>query len=277
MKEIIFLAKPTKVICKIYPEYQAFYKDFINKIKNICAYQTLGLSDIWVRDFLPVQNFKTGEFFSFFYEPIYKKMRYKKLYKNLREETAKYFPKAIKLPILLDGGNFIYNKKGTGILFENKNIFKNSTCQKIINIIKQRFSLKELFLLPALPLSEDPFCHIDGLMQFLEDDILCVNTPYNNTTEKHLKKCLDILKNKFKIGFLPTELNLKETLSAKGIYVNFLETSHAVFIPQYNLKSDEKAIQIIQKHTKKTIVTIDASAISKYGGSLHCLTQNYFL
>ena len=114
-------------------------------------------------------------------------------------------------------------------------------------------------------------------MQFLGNDILCINAPYNNTTEKHLKKCLDILENKFKFVFLPTELNLKETLSAKGIYANFLETSHAVFVPKYNLKSDDKAAQIIQKYTQKPVISIDTGAISKYGGSLHCLTQNYFL
>lgn len=192
MKEKIILAKPTKIICKIYPEYPGFYKDFIDKIKKFCAYQTLLLSDIWVRDFLPIQNLKTEKLFSFFYEPIYKKTKYKKLYKTLREETSKYFPQAIKLSVYLDGGNFIYNKKGTGILFENQNIFKNNSRQKITDIIKQKFSLKEVFWLPALALQEDPFCHIDGFMQFLGDDILCINTPYNNTTEKHFKKCLDI-------------------------------------------------------------------------------------
>lgn len=277
MKEKIILAKPTKIICKIYPEYPVFYKNFIDKIKNFCAYQSLLLSDIWVRDFLPIQNLKTGKLFSFFYEPIYKKAKFKKLYKNLRGETSKYFPQAIKLSVYLDGGNFIYNKKGIGILFKNQNIFKNNSRQKITDIIKQKFSLKKVLWLPPLPLQEDPFCHIDGLMQFLGNDILCINAPYNNTTEKHLKKCLDILENKFKFVFLPTELNLKETLSAKGIYANFLETSHAVFVPKYNLKSDDKAAQIIQKYTQKPVISIDTGVISKYGGSLHCLTQNYFL
>ncbi len=275
MKDKIFIAYPNCLINKYYPEYQSFYDDFTQKTKGFCKLATIDISDIWLRDFLPLQNIKTKEKFLFFYEPIYKTKEYKNLYMALRKEAKAKFPKATNLPIYLDGGNFIFNKKGTGILLKNKNLFKTKSCQEITKILKQKFSLKQIIYLPSLPVNYDPFCHIDGLIQFLGDDILCINSPYDKLTEKHLKKCLDILGNQFKIVFLPTEVNPKETLSAKGIYVNFLEVSKAVFMPKYNLHSDIKAQKIIQKYTKKPVIKIDCSKIAKYGGSLHCLTQNY--
>ena len=64
-------------------------------------------------------------------------------------------------------------------------------------------------------------------------------------------------------------------LSARGLYVNFLETSRAVFVPQFGLPEDSKAFSIIKRCTSKPVVRVDCSKIAEYGGAVHCLTREY--
>ena len=67
----------------------------------------------------------------------------------------------------------------------------------------------------------------------------------------------------------------KSGLSAYGVYVNFLETSRAVFVPQYRLAQDKEIIDIIKTVTEKPIVALDCTDIARYGGAIHCLTKEY--
>ena len=60
-QETIVLTAPTAQIARIYPAYKAFYNRFCAAVKSFHPIQTLVLPDIWVRDFLPVQNVQTGE------------------------------------------------------------------------------------------------------------------------------------------------------------------------------------------------------------------------
>lgn len=69
--------------------------------------------------------------------------------------------------------------------------------------------------------------------------------------------------------------NSDNWLTAKGLYVNFLETSKAVFVPQFNLSLDENAVKTIKLCTSKPIIKVDCSKIAEYGGAVHCLTKNY--
>ena len=64
-------------------------------------------------------------------------------------------------------------------------------------------------------------------------------------------------------------------LSARGLYVNFLETSRAVFVPQFNLPTDDKVISIMEKYTRKPLVRVDCTQMARYGGAVHCLTREY--
>ena len=106
---------------------------------------------------------------------------------------------------------------------------------------------------------------------------MCISAPYDSLTEKHLEKCLKLLPAELKVIILPSAVNAEETLSAKGIYVNFLETSGAVFVPAYNISADEKAVAVLRANTDKHVIQIDCGGIARYGGSLHCLTQTAFI
>ena len=73
------------------------------------------------------------------------------------------------------------------------------------------------------------------------------------------------------------KLDEENWLSANGLYVNFLETSRAVFVPQFDLPEDDKVISIMSRYTHKPLVRVDCSQIAEYGGALHCLTREYYV
>ena len=72
------------------------------------------------------------------------------------------------------------------------------------------------------------------------------------------------------------KLNKDDWLIASGLYVNFLETSRAVFVPQFDLSEDDNVISIMKEYTRKPLVRVDCSKIAEYGGAVHCLTREYY-
>lgn len=61
--ETIVLAAPTVRINRIYPAYKAFYERFCATAVPFHSIKTFALPDVWVRDFLPVQNRQTGKLY----------------------------------------------------------------------------------------------------------------------------------------------------------------------------------------------------------------------
>lgn len=60
--------------------------------------------------------------------------------------------------------------------------------------------------------------------------------------------------------------------SAEGIYVNSLQTTDNFYVPIYGLDEDSIVLALYAEHTNKNIIPIDASEISNWGGSVHCLS-----
>ena len=271
MKEIIFTASPNKEVMKVYPEYSSLHNTFKYIFEQFHYHKSLDLPDIWVRDFFPFQNRNNHALHTFFFEPAYQS---KKLSLRTRDSVKKYFPNSFDLPVRLDGGNLIINSKGIAFAFKTRVVFKNNTQNNIERAIKIALNVDDVTWLPYM--IGDKFCHIDGFMQFLGDNTLMINdNSYDDYYKNHMEKCIDIITKKhpwINIVKIPVKVS-DDSMSAKGIYVNYLETSKIVFVPQYHLPEDKKVISIIKSLTTKEVVGIDCEAISKYGGSLHCLTS----
>ena len=99
---------------------------------------------------------------------------------------------------------------------------------------------------------------------------------------RYVKGILDNKGDSFNFGtkyteivYLPCVPDEKNWLSARGIYVNFLETSRAVFVPQYGLPQDQEALALIRAHTDKPVAGVDCGEVAAYGGALHCLSKEY--
>jgi agmatine/peptidylarginine deiminase len=284
MIETIFFTTPYVDLFDNEDEYQV-YKLWFNKTKRIfeeCNVNTIAYDfpDIWTRDFLPIQNLHTREVYFTEYNPIYDRSKYKNDYKYINKKRFDFFPQAKLLDITLDGGNLIYIKNGLGFLFEKPrdDEFRNDTSTPvIIKQLKSSLGLEKIISLPSFSTDEDPFCHIDGFMQFLSDEILMVSDCNDDRIDVVKSECPEL-----RVVEVPSIEQSKayyeeNPISAKGIYVNYLETEKTVFVPQYNIHEDEETMAIFRDHTDKHVVGIDCEGISKLGGSLHCLTKELII
>lgn len=288
-KEIIYVAKPTWYIEQIYPGYRNFYNNFSAQLKEFHEVRVLDLPDIWVRDFLPIQNIKSGELYQQFFDPRYANYT-AKFTKQIRKAVWGYFPKARACDVCIDGGNIVLtpNKKYAFCL-EKLSIFRKSNpSQKkyVEQELKRALGVEEIFWLPKQPY--DKIGHIDGYIQFLGDFLMeGIVELYEGLTRASLldqkgseilyRHCESkkIINDTSESVSLLCKDNSDNWLTAKGLYVNFLETSKAVFLPQFNLSLDEKAFKTIKLCTSKPIIKVDCSKIAEYGGAVHCLTKNY--
>ena len=73
---------------------------------------------------------------------------------------------------------------------------------------------------------------------------------------------------------IPTAIINHENNRLAASYCNFLIINKAVLVPVYNDANDKLACDRLTKiFSDREIIPIDAHAIIKQGGSLHCLTM----
>ncbi|MCG8485335.1 MAG: agmatine deiminase family protein, partial [Clostridia bacterium] len=70
-----------------------------------------------------------------------------------------------------------------------------------------------------------------------------------------------------------TENNV-QGLTYKGSYLNYYIGNNVVLVPNYNDTNDSIANDMIQElYPNRTVVGIDVTKLYKYGGMIHCVTQ----
>ena len=279
---MICVAKPTWYTEEIYPGHKQFFEKFSAQLAQFHEVRALELPDIWVRDFLPVQNVQTGELYQPFFDPRYANYT-PKFTAAIREQVRDSFPQAKPCDVRIDGGNIVLSpdKKQTFCL-EKQTIFRKSNpAQKehVEQELKRALGVQEIVWLPQQ--KGDKIGHIDGYIQFLGDNLIegtsnifdediALETLLDDKSSNLLANC-----HHFKTVPLLCRIDENNWLSAKGIYVNFLETSRAVFVPQFNLPEDDEIVNIMKKHTPKPLVRVDCEQIAEYGGAVHCLTREH--
>lgn len=282
--EIVYLAKPTHYTEEIYPGHKRFFEKFYEQLAQFHEVRALELPDIWVRDFLPLQNAQTGELYQHFFDPRYANYT-PKFTDAIRRRVRGGFPQAKLCDVRIDGGNIVLTPdKKYAVCLERRTIFRKADLAQKAHVedeLKRALGVEEILWLPQQ--IGDKIGHMDGYIQFLGDFLMegTVELYGGITTELLLDgKGTNILRSEaalHKLDCIPLlcALNEEDWLSAYGLYVNFLETSRAVFVPQFNLPEDNEVISIMKKYTRKPLVRIDCSTIAQYGGAVHCLTREY--
>lgn len=280
--EIIYIAKPTWYTEKLYPNYRRFFEKFYPQLAQYHEVRALELPDIWVRDFLPVQNVQTGELYQQFFDPRYANYT-PKFTDAIRVLVRSAFPHAKLCDVRIDGGNVVLSPdKKQAFCLEKQTIFRKSNpAQKehVEQELKRALGVQNIAWLPQQ--KGDKIGYIDGYIQFLGDFLMegainifdgdiALETLLDDKSSNLLASC-----HHFKTVPLLCRIDENNWLSAKGLYVNFLETSRAVFVPQFNLPEDDEIVNIMKKHTSKPLVWVDCEQIAEYGGAVHCLTREY--
>jgi agmatine/peptidylarginine deiminase len=231
------------------------------------------VADIWIRDFSPVITTQTVKFD---YRPSY-----------LSIPDANFIDNSFRTwflsaglnynndsPLILDGGNFVWNRADKAILTQR--VFLDNptyTQHDIDSMLKFMLDIDKICYLPEEV--GDISGHSDGMVMFADTNHLFVNT----FDEPFRTQVLSAISNVF-TGINITEVpypydtsTWNDWPSACGIYLNSLVTQSAIYMPLYGLADDSLMLDTMQAHTNKQVVCIDASPVCYMGGSVRCLTM----
>jgi agmatine deiminase len=195
--------------------------------------------------------------------------------------------------IKLDGGNVVrYEDRVimTDAIFRENGIdIKDKTGQTQLSGKLKNYFNSEIIIIPHQP--DDPLSHSDGVVRFLDRNTVLVNN-FSSVTDKKLEESKHYLDNLFgvlgkaglniiQIPYAPiNEIGEDNMPVAFGIYINYLETSEYVFLPQFQegfVEKDKEALQIFSKIFKsvgKKVIPVNSRSIAYGGGVLNCITWN---
>ena len=232
------------------------------------------VNDIWVRDF-GIQNLQ-GINHKFDYSPDYLDNwtsnwidnSFINFFNNTDLEYTNH-------NIVLDGGNFQTNGIDkavitTRIFSDNPNLSEI----QIRNYFNTNLGINEIAFIPED--IGDPVGHSDGYVIWLTPTKLAVNDseePYHTQIYNVLESSLSGVEY-IDMPFAPDNGGGADGFgSAKGIYVNSLQTTDNFYVPIFGIPEDALALAVYEEHTNKNVIPIDAAEVSNWGGSVHCLAM----
>jgi agmatine/peptidylarginine deiminase len=203
--------------------------------------------------------------------------------------TQALYPDAKECNFILEGGGIETN--GVDILLTtahtmlNKNRNKFLTKEAITKSLQDYFGMKNiLYLYHGYLAGDDTDSHIDTLVRFVDKKTL-VYVCCEDQEDEHYHS-LKLMENELK--YFAKIYNLKlialpmcDAVYDKGerlpaTYANFLFVNNAILLPIYNVKQDQKAIEIFKNiFQDKEIIPIDCSILIRQHGSLHCISMNF--
>ncbi|WP_167554317.1 agmatine deiminase family protein [Sphingobacterium sp. CZ-2] len=237
--------------------------------KQICIQEIPNTKDIWVRDFMPIRNSK-GKWILFKYFPKY--LQNPKFHHLISDNQTICKDLGIEyeyVDIIMDGGSVVYKND---LYFVSERVFTDNpklSKEKITEILKEKLATENLHFLPAM--EKDFTGHLDGVLYIIDDNRILINDGQDEYTENLKVRLKDL---GFTIEFLPYNPCQNKTYqSARGIYINFIETDSKILLPIFKLPEDEMAMKKLEKvFPNKEICPIDCNDLAKEGGLLHCIS-----
>ncbi|MFN8229492.1 MAG: agmatine deiminase family protein [Bacteroidia bacterium] len=258
-----------------------------------------GFNELWLRDLMGI-NCGFNKIIKPTYKPDYCEYLYPKSYLlEIEKQVGEIFQKTIganliKMPLVLDGGNFVSN--GKYAFLTDKVISQNSeNVNEIKKILKGYLNVEPIILETS---KTDKLGHTDGYLNFLNSETLCVS---KYPQIQFLKDDIEY-SNKLKEILIPFNFKLIDIYdrpvaekvvgggqfyadksdeclnSARGIFINFLILNKTIILPEYTLPNYKKTMDYnstnkftLEKMGYK-VKSINCDEISKLGGSLHCIS-----
>lgn len=255
-------------------QYPSFWKD-LNKILEEAKIRYGFLpstSDIWCRDYMPIQ-LNIRDFIQFKYDPDYLKDDFQ----HLRTDTSKVNNYLNIYPyysnIIIDGGNVIYSKNTViltnKIIMENKTLFNENS---LLSELKRLFKANHIYIIPKQPY--DIYGHSDGMIRFIDNNTLLLND-FSYESKIFQRKLNQIIEN---LPFDIKYIRLKYKYKYSWCYINYIHIGNKLIIPIIeHLYEDNILNQFENFFPEHDIWTINAKKILKNGGGLHCISWNIMM
>lgn len=269
---------------------QTNIKQFFNpeNLKNIITIQS-DYNDTWTRDYIGLSilinnkptllDFKFNGWGNKFEFEKDNKINYHLVEKGFISNIDSDFD-----DFILEGGSIESNGLGTILTTEkcllNKN--RNSELRKdqIEDQLKKSLGVKKIIWIKnGEIIGDDTDSHIDTLVRFCNTNTLVYSIDSSEELQK-LEYELKGISKKENYTIIPIPLPSNKVFNKNKLpstYVNFLITNNKVLVPTYNDPNDIKALKIFTElFPGREIIGIDSTALIKQGGSLHCITMQFY-
>jgi len=190
--------------------------------------------------------------------------------------------------IVMEGGAVEFNGKGTlltttqCLLHENRNpdLFQH----EIEEYLRNFYGVEQILWLDDGIEGDDTNGHIDDIVRFFKPDgiIAMVETNHSDPNSAILNRNLKMLKSfrlpdgkQLDIAEIPMPKPvIYESQRLPASYANFYVANHAVIVPNYRCKEDDRAMRVLEEcFPDRSIIGIDSVEIIWGLGSFHCLSQ----
>ena len=181
-------------------------------------------------------------------------------------------------PLEHPGGNFMVDGLGTG--FASNLIYQENpsmTPAQIESLMLAYNGLEQFIVLPRINIEYTG--HIDLWTKILNDTLVMVgeyapgHPNYNilNDNADSISRCKNREGFPYRIARIPLPWSLSD---APPSYLNSLIVNNKVLVPLYNQLEDDTALFIYQQLLPDNqIIGINCSAMSTWGGAIHCITM----
>ena len=232
--------------------------------------------DLWMRDFPPCMP---NQQIKFKYRPQYISTAQAKF----DEGNFEKFARMVRLPelqhsdLVLEGGNIVDNGVYAAITTERAHEDNSYlTEEEFVNELEATINRK----VAVLPDPQDTTGHADGIVTFVEEDVLLVSLFDDADGQGYYDAMkaavLEVFPN---LNVVPLPCYIKNSEShgfatAEGSYANSLVTNNAVYLPFFSNKTgNERAFDVFQRSTNKEVIPVyNAGKVPALGGSLRCMT-----
>ncbi len=219
--------------------------------------------DIWIRDFMPIVF--DDKCIQYRYYPDYLiKPEFSSIRTKPDSPIKEIGLKTEKTELILDGGNIV--KYSDTLIMTDKAFTENMNIEP--ELFQEKFpALKKLIVIPRDPDVEEIYGHADGMVRFISENHLLVNSQYPKTFKKKLHKRLK------ETGFKITELKMKEDTQYAWGYINFLHIDNLIIQPSIDKVNDGYVkSQLEELYPDAAIELCDALGLVKKGGVFNCIS-----
>ncbi|OYD45432.1 hypothetical protein CHU00_12365 [Sphingobacterium cellulitidis] len=250
------------------------YSSIFNDLKkNVQVKEIPNTKDIWIRDFMPIWS-NNNSWVLFQYFPKYlRNPKFQNLISDNRSICNQLGIDYQYSEIILDGGSVVYFKD---IFLVSDRIYQDNPSlskQQIRTSLENLFHSDKIIIVPAI--DHDFTGHLDGILTIIDSNLVLIN---DFQEEEYKNQLIKLISPIFDIEFLPYNPYKNRTYqSAKGVYMNFIETTDFVLVPVFKQIEDELAIDKLNAlYSKKTIVPINCNELAIEGGLLHCISWSSY-
>lgn len=272
-KEIVYMSDLLK---SKFPKVCERLTSILDKYK--IEYRFLkGTSDIWCRDYMPLQT-PSGKLIQFKYDPSYLRgnTEWEESRSDVKEVNRLNCFNPIFSDINLDGGNVVmYNNKAIitdRVFSENPTLERDYIRKKLAELLEC-----EIIMIPALAKSYDFTGHADGMIRWVDENTVIGNdlSQDSQTFQNNMKRAMRIAKLQYiEFPYFDHKIEGNEG-HAIGVYLNYLEVNNLIIVPVFGYpdnKDDEALKKLNQIFPNKIIETIDYNEVALCGGILNCST-----